>query len=86
MMTSTLTRKNQTTIPKAVVNALGLAPASQLVYEIEGDRVVLTAKSATFAGLAGTFPRKRAPKARTLEEIEKSIRRGAARRFRRSAK
>jgi bifunctional DNA-binding transcriptional regulator/antitoxin component of YhaV-PrlF toxin-antitoxin module len=86
MMTSTLTRKNQTTIPKAVVHALGLTPAAQLVYEIEGDRVVLTAKSASFASLAGTFPRKRAAKSRSLEEIGTSIRQGAVRRFRRSGK
>ncbi len=84
MMTSTLTRKNQTTIPKAVVHALGLTPSAQLVYEIEGDRVVLTAKSATFAGLAGTFPRKRTAEPRSLEEIKASIRQGAVQRYRRT--
>ena len=56
-VTSKLTAKNQTTIPKAVVEALQVKPSSMLVYEIEPDgRVLLTAKSASFAELAGTFP------------------------------
>ena len=86
MTTSTLTRRNQTTIPKSVVDALGLVPSASLVYEIEqGGRVVLTSKAATFASLAGTFPRKPRRKARSGEEIATSIRRGAARRLARSA-
>ncbi len=85
MTTSTLTRKNQTTIPKAVVDALGLVPFASLVYEIEqGGRVVLTSKAATFASLAGTFPRKPQRKARSGEETASSIRQGAARRQQRS--
>lgn len=87
MLTSTLTSKNQTTIPKAVVEALGLAPSDQLVYEIEADgRVTLTAKAATFAGLAGSFARKPRPKARSLEEIDAAVRNRAAARFHRGAR
>ena len=85
MMTSTLTRRNQTTLPKAVVHALGLEPAAQIVYEIEGDRVVFTAKSATFASLAGTFPRKQLSTARSLQDIDASAGKGAVRRFARSS-
>ena len=85
MTTSTLSRKNQTTIPKSVVDALGLGPSASLVYEIEqGGRVILTSKNATFASLAGTFPRKPRRKARSGEEIGSSIRQGAARRLQRS--
>ena len=59
-ITSKLTAKNQTTIPKAVVEALQIKPSSMLLYEIEPDgRVVLSAKSATFEELAGMFPAKR---------------------------
>jgi len=58
MVISTLARRNQTTIPKAVVKALRLVPGARLVYEIDGNSVTLTAKTATFASLAGTFPRK----------------------------
>jgi len=42
MIVSKLTSKAQTIIPKPVRNALHLAPGDELVYEIEGKRVVLT--------------------------------------------
>ena len=41
MITSKLTTKAQTTIPQPVRNALGLREGDEIVYEIEGDRVVL---------------------------------------------
>lgn len=47
-ITSKLTAKNQTTIPRAVVEALQIKPSPLLMDEIEPDgRVVLTAESAT---------------------------------------
>ena len=85
MTTSTLTRKNQTTIPKSVVSALGLKPSAQLVYEIrDNGEVVLTAKSATFASLVSTFPKKPRQSARTEVEMKSVIRKKAAERFLRS--
>ena len=42
MIVSKLTSKAQITIPQPVRNALHLAPGDELVYEIEGQRVVLT--------------------------------------------
>ena len=84
-VTSKLTAKNQTTIPKAVVEALQVKPSSMLVYEIEPDgRVLLTAKSASFADLAGTFPKKKLKKTVSLEQMDAAIRAGAVRRFRRT--
>jgi antitoxin PrlF len=41
MITSRLTTKAQTTIPQPVRNALGLREGDEIVYEIEGDRVIL---------------------------------------------
>jgi len=41
MITSKLTSKAQTTIPLPVRNALRLAGGDEIVYVIEGDRVVL---------------------------------------------
>ena len=41
MITSKLTSKSQTTIPRAVRNALRLVEGDHLAYEIAGDRVVL---------------------------------------------
>ena len=84
-ITSKLTAKNQTTIPKAVVEALQIKPSSLLMYEIEPDgRVVLTAKSATFEDLADTFPAKRPRKPVSDVQMKEAVRSGAAQRFRKS--
>ncbi len=84
MLTSTLTAKNQTTIPKAILKALGARPSCKLCYDIEqGGRVLLTAKSATFAELAGSFPAKKRRKAASLDEMQAAIISGAAKRLRR---
>ncbi len=42
MIKSKLTSKAQTTIPRPVRTALRLQAGDEIVYEIEGDRVVLT--------------------------------------------
>jgi antitoxin PrlF len=41
MITSKLTTKSQTTIPRSVRTALGLEPGDEVAYQIEGDRVIL---------------------------------------------
>ncbi|HEY1052439.1 MAG TPA: type II toxin-antitoxin system PrlF family antitoxin [Prosthecobacter sp.] len=83
--TSTLTSKNQTTIPKKVVEALQLKPSATLHYEVEEDgRVVLTAKTGTFAGLADRFPKKRRAQPASLEEMDAAIRAGAVKRFKKA--
>lgn len=42
MITSKVTSKAQTTIPAPVRTALHLQAGDQLLYSIEGDRVILT--------------------------------------------
>lgn len=42
MITSKLTSKAQTTIPQAVRTALGLREGDEIVYQIEGTRVVVS--------------------------------------------
>lgn len=42
MITSKLTSKSQTTVPKPVRKALNLSPGDLLSYEISGGRVILT--------------------------------------------
>ncbi len=80
VFTSTLTSKNQTTIPKAVVAALHAQPSATLCFEMEPDgRVILTAKAASFAQLADSFPKKGRAKPATLDEMAAAIRAGAAR-------
>ena len=47
MILGKITAKAQTTIPRAVRAALGLKPGDDVVWEIDGDRVVMArAKSA----------------------------------------
>ena len=84
-ITSKLTAKNQTTIPKVVVEALQIKPSSMLLYEIEPDgRVMLSAKSATFEELAGTFPVRRPGKSVSDGQIKDATQAGAARRYRKT--
>ena len=71
---STLTKKNQTTIPKAVVEALGMKPADQLVYEIEADFVILRARTGRLLDLVQEPPPVPPPKRPpTQAEIDKAI-------------
>ncbi|MGH7804050.1 MAG: AbrB/MazE/SpoVT family DNA-binding domain-containing protein [Candidatus Binatia bacterium] len=45
MITSKLTSKAQTTIPQAVRAALRVREGDELVYEIDGNRAILTKRS-----------------------------------------
>jgi antitoxin PrlF len=86
MLQSTLTSKNQTTIPKAVIEALNLRPSDQLVYEIEPDgQIHLSAKTGTFASVAESLSRK--PKknpAPTVEEMKAAVKTMARKRMSRA--
>ena len=85
MTHSTLTSKNQTTIPKAVVHALKLKPADQLVYEIEDGRVILTAKTGTFASVAEELAAKsRKGGPHSIEEMNAAVKQMAGKRYARS--
>ena len=86
MPQSTLTSKNQTTIPKAVVEALNLRPSDQLVYEIEADgRIILSAKTGTFASVAASLPRKeKSGKARSVGEMKSAVKEMAGKRMSRT--
>lgn len=41
MIVGKITAKSQTTIPKAVRNALGIKPGDAVGWEIDGDRVTI---------------------------------------------
>ncbi|MCB1226036.1 MAG: hypothetical protein KDK99_09530 [Verrucomicrobiales bacterium] len=83
--TSTLTSKNQTTLPKAVVAALKAKPQTKLNFEVlEDNSVKITAKSATFLDLAGSFPKTRPKKPVTVEDMKEAVRQEAAKRFRKA--
>jgi len=57
MIQSRISSKAQTTIPRAVREALGVKEGDVLAYEIEGDRVVLRRAGASdmFVGNFSTF-------------------------------
>jgi bifunctional DNA-binding transcriptional regulator/antitoxin component of YhaV-PrlF toxin-antitoxin module len=86
MIHSTLTSKNQTTVPKAVVAALKLKPSGQLVYEIGADgRVVLTAKTETFSSVADGLPKRPKRKAvPSIGDMDRAIKEMAVKRYSRS--
>lgn len=85
MTQSTLTSKHQTTIPKAVVEALNLRPSDQLVYEIEKDgRVILTAKTGTFASVAASLPRRKNATSRPVDEMKAAVKAMARKRVTRT--
>ena len=72
--TSTLTRKNQTTVPKAVTEALGMKPADQFLYEIEADHVILRARTGRLADLLQEPPPAPPPKRPpTPAEIDEAV-------------
>jgi bifunctional DNA-binding transcriptional regulator/antitoxin component of YhaV-PrlF toxin-antitoxin module len=52
---STITKKNQTTLPKAVVEVLGVKPSDKLVYDIENGQVRLRARTGRLVDLGGAY-------------------------------
>ena len=55
MHDSTLTRRGQTTVPKAVRDRLRLEPGQRMAYRLEGDRVYLESQPAGAEGLYGAL-------------------------------
>lgn len=57
MIQSRITTKAQTTVPQAVRKALGLSPGDEIVWEIDGDSVIVTRAGAPdmFVGNFSTF-------------------------------
>ena len=79
MVTATLTRKGQTTIPKEVRDHLHVSPGDKLHFLIDAEgRVVLRPATLDVRQLKGMLKRKRA-KPVSLEEMDRAIAEGAAR-------
>jgi antitoxin PrlF len=58
MIHSRITSKAQTTIPRAVREALGIVPGDEVAWEIDGDRVFLSRATPTndpFVGNLAAF-------------------------------
>jgi antitoxin PrlF len=78
---STVTSKNQTTVPKAIVDALGIKPSMKLVFELtEGGQLLVHVKTGRLVELAGFLAnhhRKRKSPV-SIEEMDRGIRAAAA--------
>jgi bifunctional DNA-binding transcriptional regulator/antitoxin component of YhaV-PrlF toxin-antitoxin module len=53
MAKSTITVKNQTTVPKEVREKLAVGPSDVLQWEVVGDRVMVSAATPAFLGRRG---------------------------------
>jgi AbrB family looped-hinge helix DNA binding protein len=73
MITSKVTRRGQTTLPRRVRDALKIKPGQSLVYEVEGDRVVLHAHP----GVLASFGSLKKPKGKGRPDFQEA--RAAAR-------
>lgn len=76
MPTSTLTSRGQTTIPKAIREALQLQPGDRVEFIQEDDRVVLRRAASDLTELDGLLDRS-TEDAVSLEEMDAAIARGA---------
>jgi len=79
MEQSTITAKGQTTLPKAVREALGVSPGDTVKYWIDEDGTVRIVKTRAAKDLVGMLHRP-GQRAYTLEEIDEAIGRAAAER------
>ncbi len=80
MAAATLTSKGQTTIPKEIRDFLGIGPGDKLDFVVESDgRVILWPATLDVRQLRGMLKRS-GRKAVTLEEMDKAVAAGVARR------
>ena len=80
MAAATLTSKGQTTIPKEIRDFLGVGPGDKLDFVVESDgRVILRPATLDVRQLRGMLKRS-GRKAITLEEMDKAVAAGVARR------
>lgn len=78
--TSTLSSKYQTTIPKKIVEKLGMEPSDTILYQEEGPYVIIRPQRKITAQEAlARFPRKETTRVVSLEEMEEAIKKGATR-------
>lgn len=76
MSESTVTIKGQTTLPKAVRQALALAPGDRLRYVILDDGQVRLLRTGPVARLAGLLQREGRPTV-SLDDMDRAIASGA---------
>lgn len=86
LATSTLSKKNQTTLPKEVIKVLGVGPSQKLLYYIKDGKVTLGAKTGRLVDLACyPFPKSGRKKPLTIKQMDEAIGQGALDRYLRSS-
>ncbi|GGF78946.1 hypothetical protein GCM10011402_34490 [Paracoccus acridae] len=76
MSESGVTTKGQTTLPKAVRQALGLSPGDRLRYVILDDGQVRLMRTVPVAGLAGML-RREGQEPLSLQDMDSAVAEGA---------
>lgn len=80
MLTSTVTSKGQTTLPRRLREALGLKPRDRILYELADGRAVLRPLKGDVFGLRGSVrPRQRPEDFRAARRtVQRKVARAAA--------
>lgn len=72
MLSSTLTSKGQTTLPKEVRDTLGLAPGDRIRWILAGDEVLIL-RVRTLDEVGGSLAKYTGGPARTVDEMDAGI-------------
>lgn len=76
MMESTITRKGQVTIPKAIRDRLGVKEGKKVFFVMRGEEVVLKVVKGTILDLRGSVRASKHPE--DFEKIRRSVKQAVA--------
>ncbi|MDH5669449.1 MAG: AbrB/MazE/SpoVT family DNA-binding domain-containing protein [Nitrospira sp.] len=76
MLESTITRKGQVTIPKAIRDRLGVKEGEKVLFVMRGEEVVLKVVKGTILDLKGSVKPSARPE--DFEKIRRSVRQSVA--------
>jgi len=79
MLESTVTRKGQITIPKAIRDRLGVKEGEKVIFVLRGEEVVLKIIRGSILDLKGSVKPRAHPE--DFEAIRKSVRRDVSKRI-----
>ena len=78
MLESTITRKGQVTIPKAIRDRLGVKEGEKVLFVMRGEEVVLKVVKGTILDLRGSVPPSAHPE--DFEKIRQSVKQAVGKR------
>lgn len=64
-----ITAKRQATFPKKLLDILGAKPGDRLIARVEDKKVVLEPVGRGILDVAGTLPKFKVPKGKTVEDL-----------------